>query len=813
MGIAALLGIAKFANNLNGIIGVSAKVYGENPGYYEQWLREKSPVSGEFPHWSHNFWNKWDKNRLHSRANHTLIDTVYQLGPKDIGGRTRSIWIDPKNENNILAAAISGGMWRSEDMGNTWLPLNDQESSLMASAITSDPFDPNLVYYGTGEGRANSADVDGNGVFKSSDGGKTFRQLASTVGLKGFETIWDMEHSKTKSNMVYVGTQTNGLWRTKNGGDTWEQVFNGGNSEVNDILTLPNGRVLISMQSNLVYASDSNGDPGTFSPVSFPNFPNAGQYRRIQMASCAAHPQVVYALIESFGFSDSALAFYKSRDYGKNWEKMPRPSGIGASYQGYCIMLGVHPTDSSKIIAGGVTIAQSDDGGKSWHRKKTGHSDHHAYVHFPTSTTDFLIGTDGGVFRYNWTDTPFVANLNNGYYVTQFYAGNFGPFGAVSIGGTQDNGSHVATGILTSKKFFGSDGGYAHIGLQDGTVAYLSTQNSGIRRIRNFNPAVPPPNNQIAKINAPEFDQDKVDFINAYAINPADQEQLYYRTNRFLYRSTNGGDNWNKISNIHLGMKAIGVSSEVNPIVYFGGSSAQLYKIENAANAAQGAEIVYNTSVPLAITEDFLNAISVNPKDKYTIYLAFSNYSNNPRIWRATGMNGNNPVFTNISGDLPPGLPVNFIVTDPNYPDKNYFAATDFGLYCSADSGKTWSKETRIPNVAIHELKLRADGILFLYTHGRGLWAVQLKGASALFHSGPDIQMYPNPADDILTVSLSTFPENAQVTIYNAIGEKVLDKVYASLKTSLDISQLRSGYYFVVITTNNSKVTKKLLVR
>lgn len=783
-----------------------------HPGYYEQWLREKRPSNGEFPHWARQQWALWDRTRVRNRTAENIIDAVYELGPRDIGGRTRSVWIDPRNENIILAAAISGGMWRSEDGGATWKQLNDQEVSLMASCITSSPFNPDIIYYGTGEGRANSADVDGNGIFKSTDGGKTFKQIASTIGLPGFETIWDIRHSLDDETTLFVGTQTNGLWRSTDAGASWEQVFNGGNRQVNNILVLPGNRVLISLQSNRVYASDSAGKTNTFIPVDFPAFPAPGQYRRIQMASCEKYPQVCYAIVEGFDFRDTPVAFYKSRDYGRNWEKMPRPSGVGASYQGYCLMLGVHPEDSTRIVAAGVTISQTNDGGRTWQRKVTGHADHHGFAAYPFSKGDFIAGTDGGLYRYSWNDTAVKQNLNNGYNVTQFYAGNFGPKGAISISGAQDNGTQVATGVLKTLKFWGADGAYAHIGQQDGKVAYFSTQDTGIRRISNFDPYTVPPRSQVKKILDQRFRSDGVDFINAYGMNTADQNQLYYRTNRYIYRSLNGGDNWTPITNIHGGMKAIGISAEIDPVVYVGGSGAQLYRINNAATTAQGKEIVYNNAVPVEVTNDFLNAIAVNPKNRNTIYLAFSNYSTQPRIWRADGMDGT-PVFTNISGDLPPGLPVNYVATDPEFPDKNLFAGTDFGLYYSTDSGNTWIKEKQIPNVAVHEIKMRKDRILFLYTHGRGMWAVQLSGADPLTYTGPEFNLFPNPADDYIKISLKKFTENAEYKVYNTAGRLVAEGKFSDYEYILNTGRFSNGHYYLKLQTATSTHVAGFIVR
>lgn len=798
---------------IDGILNDRTSHIGSNPGYFEQWFQEKKSANGTIPHWQRAAWAAWDKSRMSSRGAEDIIDSVIELGPLSTGGRTRSIWVDPRNDQFILAAAISGGVWRSENGGNTWTPINDHETSLMASCFTHNPFNPDIVYYGTGEGRANSADVDGNGIYKSTDGGKTFSVMPSTVGLNGFETIWDIKHSLDDSNTIFVGTNTRGLFRTTDGGQTWEQVINT-SAGVNNILVLPDNRVIASIHGQFMQASDSAGKKGTFAALnSITGWPGSGTYRRTQLDYCRKYPNVVYALLEGYGFNDPPAAFFKSSNGGRTWIKQNNPNS-GPGYQAYCVMLGVNPIDSNIVVAGGVYIAQSNNGGVNWTNKSTGHSDHHAFAGFSTNTDYFLIGTDGGIYKYKYNSGGVFANLNKGYQVTQFYAGSFGPGGQIAISGAQDNGTHVATKELTSKQFYGADGAYAHIGLQDGKVAYFSTQNAGIRRIRNFNPYTTP--GFTDDISDAAFTTDGVNFINAYAMNPADQNQLYYRTNKYIYRTNDGGELWDPITNLHSGMKAIGISSHSNPVVYAGGSAAQLYKIENASTATQGSETSFNSVFPASITSDFINSIVVHPQDKYTIFIGFSNYSTQPRVWRISGLDSAKPKFTSISGDLPPGLPVNYVAVDPQNPDKNLFAGTDFGLYYSTDSGKTWVKEMRIPNVAVHEIKMRADRKLFVFTHGRGIWYIALKPGepnNAVKHEElARVKMYPNPVSNELHIELASQPVRAAYTIYNLAGQSVLNSTLLANKSIVNTSRLKNGFYFVRIENDGQESTQRILV-
>ena len=791
----------------------------QHPGYFEQWFNEKKNDQGIIPAWVRQSWYNWDqkKRNVAIRNNSNPIDTVIELGPLAVGGRTRALWIDPRNEKIILAGGISGGMWRSENSGTSWKPINEHEVSLMPSCITHNPFNPNEIYYGTGESRANSAEVDGNGVFYSSDGGKSFSQLSSTINKAGFNAIWDISHSRTDSNTIYVGTHANGLFRTTDHGQSWKPVFVGGNKQVNNILCFPNGRVMMSMQSNQVYASDKNGDSGTYTAVKFPNMPGNGSYRRIQMGYCEKFSNVVYAIFEGFDFSATPVRFYKSSDFGKTWTERVAPVDIGASYQAYCLMLGVSPTDSNRVVCGGVNIATTSNGGNSWVEITTGHSDHHAYAFLPTTTNEFLVGTDGGVFKYRWNSISYIANLNNGYRVTQFYAGSFAPTGLIAISGAQDNGTHVASKPFVSRSFFGGDGAYCHIGLEDGSVAYVSYQNATPHRMDNFNPNAPSWPKSIADAR---FSSDGVDFINLYSMAPGDQSMLFYRTNRGLYRSTDAGNSWDKITTvIRAGIKAIGISNHLNPVVYFGGTSAQLYKIERAATTLSGKEVNFNNSVPTPVTNDNIKGITVHPNNPYIVYIALSNFNNQPRVWKVTGLDSvtNKPLWTNISGDLPLGLPVNMMAVDPKNPDRVFFAGTDFGLYYTTDSGKTWTKEYRIPNVSIHELKMRDDGQLFAFTHGRGMFALTLKdlqfnNTQKIHPQTHAITVYPQPANDILKIKGLENSNNVTFSILDLQG-KCIAQDRLSSDAQISLKSIPAGIYLLQIKIDNRIVSyQRILV-
>ena len=790
----------------------STLIFGEKPGFFEQWFEARKNADGIVPSWLRSQWSKWDRNQVTSRGNFAVIDSIHEIGPEDIGGRTRAMWIDPTNDNLILACAISGGVWRTENGGSKWTAVNDQEISLMPSCITANPFNYNEIYYGTGECRDAGVHNNGNGVFKSTDRGKTFKQLPTTVGVAGMDAIWDIEHSTIDSNTIFVGTNSQGLYRSTDKGNTWQQVFTGGNKMVSDILVLSNGRVIISQQSNSVYFSDSNGKAGTFVQVTnFANKPVGGTYRRIQMASCTKYPNVVYALYEGFGFQDDPVAFYKSSDGGKNWVKKTTPIDIGPGYQAYCVMLGVSPIDSNKVVAGGVSSCYSTNGGTTWKQLFGSHSDHHSFAAFRTKSNDFLLGTDGGIYKFSWGSANSTANLNNGYHVTQYYAGAFGYNGFNSVAGAQDNGTHFSYAPMNNNKIFGGDGAYCHVGMQDGSVAYVSYQNDGINRIDNFTMGT----GNSTDISDSRFTSDGVAFINAYTMNLADQSMLFYRTNTGVYRTTDYGNTWDKLNkSSRSGIKAMACSEDANPVFYFGGSAAQLYKIENAGNAAPGSEINYNTTVPASVTSDFINSFTINPLNKYQLFASFTTVNNQGRVWKVSRLDSTKPIWENVSGNLPPSLPVNMVALDPQDPENKIFAATDFGFYFTIDGGKTWQKDTRIPNVEIHEIKMRnSDRRLFLFTHGRGAWSIKLAPLSnvkKIKSNNQLINMYPNPANQSFCVDSKIGEQIIGTKIYNLNGQLVFEQ--KSNDRQINTSKLTNGIYFVQVQTLNNSYTQKIKI-
>jgi hypothetical protein len=177
----------------------------------------------------------------------------------------------------------------------------------------------------------------------------------------------------------------------------------------------------------------------------------------------------------------------------------------------------------------------------------------------------------------------------------------------------------------------------------------------------------------------------------------------------------------------------------------------------------------------------------------------------------------NKPVWKNISGDLPPGLPVNMLAVDPANPDAVFFAGTDFGLYYTIDSGKTWQKDYRMPNVAVHEVKMREDRTLFAFTHGRGMFALPLKAAKVGVRDvGRDgrlqAKIYPNPSSDGLRVSSAIDLVGARYSVMDLGGREVSSGILGD-GGLVDTRALKNGSYFLRVDVANRALTSKFIVQ
>lgn len=735
-----------------------------HPGWHDQFMEMKAGQNGKIP--SQAIRNiRAEQSRQLKRRGSGNLNNIFEIGPDNVGGRTRAMIVDIANPSRLLAGAVSGGIWESNNRGVSWHTINDQASNLSVTYLTQNPFDPDIIYYSTGEPRGNSAGIPGHGIYKSTDGGNSFQQLPAT-DTSLFDYNWRVVHSITDTHTLYVGTEDYGLFRSTNGGDTFEVVFSYTGRDISDIEVFADSSVMIGVRSGGVYYSPT-GDANTF--VKMENGLPPLPYQRVDIAYCDSFPNVIYAAFIN-NSEDDLLDIFKTVDGGQNWSVLDNPSldGIRFSWAWYCNTLYVHHYDPDFVMLGSVNLGVTNDGGNNWYEADYSHADYHHIIADPFDSVKMYVCNDGGVYRYEIA-TSLVKNedLNNGYNVTQFYAGSFFPDQNNIYGGTQDNGTQSSQSHNPSfDHVLGGDGSFTQIHQQFGIIAFASTQNGRIRRTDDANSQFP-----MFYLVMNEMDQDSdgaIDdgawFINPYEMNRNDGEQLFFPTRKKVWKTQIGGIQWHELTkDLNFSTSggrpySIGISNDLSPTIYIGGSQGLFYRVDSALFANPGQERDLRHSIPDSVSNDFIVNIAVSPSYDSVIYVGFSNYSSDPRIYKVTDAKSDTPRWHAIHSDIPENVPVNWIEVSPKS-DSVIAAATDFGLYTTIDNGVSWKLETDIPRVSIHNIRLRHhDGRLFVYTHGRGIWRADFPGDFPGLGENPplvktDISIYPNPVQSQLHIN------------------------------------------------------------
>jgi hypothetical protein len=762
-----------------------------HPGWLSQW-REMRGLTGGIDDVEKMRLARQSAMEVRSMKSGGILGDLSELGPGNVGGRTRAFCIDVRDSSRYLAAGISGGIWESNSSGFSWNPVQDDAANLSVTGLAQDPFNPNHWVYCSGEPAGNSAGIPGAGIFESWDDAQTF-QLISGSGVSPFLYAWRILFSPVDSGTFYVATATGGLWRTQNQGQQFEQVF--GNSNVTDLHALPSGTVVIGVHGQGVYRSFT-GASGSFVLSSAGLPPN---FRRIEMAVAPSDSSTWYAILENSN-GDDVVGVYRTTDAGGSWTLRGNPSGFGIRFYfpWYCLALEVDPLNAARILVGSVTSGFSTDGGTTWDELPDSHADYHGFTFLPGQNNVFVAYNDGGLYRYTFqqVNTAFVQSLNEGYRITQFYAGTYWPTGQTYIGGTQDNGTHQGQQVFGgTKKLFGGDGGFAFKHQQINNVGYVSWQNGHLLRSDNIHEQFPDFDYILNGLDS-DFD-DNVDentwFISPFEGNPLDGDQLYFVTRFRAWMSISRGSLWFPITAPVANLYAIGVTNEVYPSIYFGGTG-KFYRVLDAYGSVAGDEDNLSGTIPSSMAGKFMSCIKASPVDTHTLFIGFSSYSTGPMMWKVTQANAS-PVWTDITGDFPLGLPVNSIEVSP-WSEQILFAATDYGLYYTTDGGQHWLAENQIPMVSIHQLRMRSDGRLFVFSHGRGIFSGTLEAPiSSMSGTKVQVKCWPNPAGNRLWID--GIAPGSRVEIVNMQGQRLQSGKMTLVPGFIPLEGLPQGRYFI----------------
>ena len=686
------------------------------------------------------------------------------IGPAFTSGRISALAVEPNNPSRYYVAAASGGVWKTTNSGITWTPVFDSQGSYSIGAITLDPKNPLIVWVGTGENNSQRSVSYGDGVYRSDDGGKTWKNM----GLKSSEHIGRIAIDPKDSDIVYVAAQgplwgpggDRGLFKTTDGGKTWKNILNvSENTGVTDVVIDPQDPKTIYAASyqrrrhmwtlinggpeSALYKSTDGGATWNKLRAGLPTV----ELGRIGLALSPVDPNVVYATVEA---ADRKGGIFRSADRGGSWERRNEFDTTAMYYS----RIVADPKDVDRIYVMNVFLMVSDDGGRTLRRlgEKSKHVDNHDIWIDPNNTDHYLVGCDGGLYESfdrgaNW---DFKQNLP----ITQFYditTDNAKPFYNI-YGGAQDNFSfggpsrtRSASGITNADWFVtnGGDGFRSQVDPEDPNTIYAELQNGVLARFDKRTGERIGIQPQVGRGEDPL----RWNWDSPFIISPHLRTRLYLAADK-LFRSDDRGDSWQVVSgqlSRNLDRDKLPVMGRIWGIdavaknastAFFGNASALAESPKK-----EGLIYVGTDDGLIQITEDggknwrrlekfpgvgdmaYVSRVIASNHDASTAYAAFDNHQNadfKPYILKTTDAGR---TWTSISGNLPKNGSVLAIAEDHVNPNL-LFVGTEFGLFFSVDGGQKWIQlKGGLPTISVRDLNIqKRENDLVVGTFGRGIY-------------------------------------------------------------------------------------------
>lgn len=690
------------------------------------------------------------------------------LGPATTSGRISEFAVHPEQPKIYYVASSSGGVWKTVNAGTTYEPVFDGEGSYSIGCITLDPKNPLVVWVGTGENNNQRSVAYGDGVYKSIDGGKSWKN----VGLKSSEHIGMIAIHPHNTDIVYVAAYgplwsaggERGLYRTQDGGNTWERILEvDEHTGVNEVHLDPRDPDILYAATHqrrrhvFTYVSGGPGsaihkstDGGKTWRKLTRGLPS-GELGRIGLAIAPSQPDMVYAIVEA---SQSGSGLYRSMDRGETWEKRSGYSTSGNYYQ----EIYVDPRDPDKLYAMDVWLQISKDGGKTFNNigEDAKHVDNHCIWIDPNDTDHLLVGCDGGIYE-TWDAAKtwhFKANLP----VIQFYkvsTDNAEPFYNI-YGGTQDNfslagPSRTVSGNGISNEAWivthGGDGFETQVDPWNADIIFTQSQYGVLMRYdRKSGEEIGIQPKARKGENDYRWNWDAPLLASTHA-----RGRVYFCANK-VFRTDDYGDNWTVISDDltrQIDRNTLPVMGRVQSLdaIAKNASTSQygnivaltesprdpnlLYigtddgLIQKTANGGASWESIDTEKIPGVPQRTYVNAVIASSHDVNVVYACFNHHKYGdfkPYVYRSAD---GGRTWSSISANLPERGSAYSIAEDHVDPDL-LFVGTEFGVFFSNDGGREWKQlKNGVPTIAVRDIEIqRRENDLVLGTFGRGFYVL-----------------------------------------------------------------------------------------
>jgi photosystem II stability/assembly factor-like uncharacterized protein len=726
----------------------------------------------------------------------TIFDGIARrdIGPVFMSGRITDLAVYEADPAIFYAASASGGLLKTTNGGNSWENVFDSQATVSIGDVAINPTDPNVIWVGTGEANNRQSSSWGDGIYKSVDGGKTWKHM----GLRDSQHIGRIIVDPTDTDVVYVAAvgrlwganKERGVFKTTDGGVTWQHVLAiNENTGATDLIMDPaNSKVLYAAAyarrragygfnggspDSGIYKSTDAGRTWRKVTAGLPEGPTG----RIGLDIYRRNSNIVYAIVENRNGG-----VFRSEDKGETWTRMnalnPRPM--------YFSQIRIDPNDSQRIYVNGVDLHISDDGGKTFRDDGSMevHLDHHAFWINPANSRHIIDGNDGGVWVSRDRSRSWE-HLNN-YPIGQFYNVTVDMQQPYHIyGGMQDNASWGGPSSVRDRQgianehwyqMLSCDGMFTVVDPLDGNLVYTNCQNGRIvrydRKTGERKSIMPQ-----AEEGQPPL---RWNWTAPILISPHDPRTLYTAAQR-VFKSTDRGQSWTSISpdltyDLNRDEMQImgvagrditvarndGVSSFGNITalaesprragLLYGGSDDGNIQVSRDGGASWSSVASRVPGVPKLI---YVSRITPSAFAEGTVYASFDGHRSDdfkPWVFMSTDYG---ETWRSISSNLPTGS-VYVIKEDPKNQNLLY-VGTEFGLFVSADRGANWTRWKGMPTVAIYDLVIHPrDNDLILGTHGRSIIVIDditplqqltpavLSAANHVFEIGPAVQYIPN---------------------------------------------------------------------
>jgi photosystem II stability/assembly factor-like uncharacterized protein len=698
------------------------------------------------------------------------------VGPAIMSGRVSAIAVVEGQPHTFYVATASGGLWKTINNGTTFEPQFNHESTVSIGDVAVSQSDPNIVWVGTGESNNRNSSSWGDGIYKSTDGGRTW----TNMGLKDTLHIGRIVIHPQDPNTIYVAAmghewgknKERGVFKTTDGGMTWTPSLQvDENTGAQDLVMDPS-------DVNTLYAGmyDRIRTPWRYSG----NGPGSGIYKttdagkswkkltkglpvdhmgRIGLSIYRKNPAVVYAIVPSDAGGQHVRidapsvdgGVFRSDDKGESWQRTndlaPRPF-----YHG---QIRIDPNNDQRIWVLGGGVHLSTDGGRTFRNDllKNVHPDHHALWIDPTDSSHGLLGTDGGAYvtydgGTNWTRF-------NTFAVGQFYGIAVDMQTPYHIyGGLQDNGvwgfpsrTHDAAGITSADayKILDGDGMQVQVDPTDPNTIYADWHNGNLGRVnlrrREYKDIRPVPE---------EGSQDfRYNWNSPITLSPHDPKTLYFGGNK-LFRLDDHGDRWTAVSP-DLTTNDV---TKISALVWNPQHAAYTWDAEAYCTITTIAESPAKKGVLWVGTDDgnlqfspdggqswtnvagnvpgipkglYVSRLEASHFDEKVAYAAFDGHRSDDYAPHLLMTRDSGKTWISIQGNLPKSGPVYVIREDHRNPNL-LFAGTEFGIFASLDRGQSWVQlKSGLPTVAVDDAVIHArDNELVIGTHGQSIWVLDI---------------------------------------------------------------------------------------